>query len=224
VVLMNRPHRVCSPQPGLAGWLRAEYPAEPQPMVRRSHQIASPWRAGHAAEPCLPQAPGGVDPPDARLDPFTEAVTEGVARGSCGASVELRRVATGHARQVGPNTPSAHPTHEGSAMSARVRRQRSGTNPPAGLASPHGSRRVALRGARRGRTRPVHTQPLPRLPEPMARAAQLGLLAPALAHQPGLRVRRTLMGRIAAPLAMDVHRGDSRDPPAAWPASPRQSA
>jgi hypothetical protein len=100
VVLGTWPHRVCSP-PGLAGWLRAEHPAKPQQIVRRSHQIASPWRAGHAAEPCLPQAPGGVDPPEARLDPLAEALTEGVTRGSCWVSVESQGVATGHSRQVG---------------------------------------------------------------------------------------------------------------------------
>jgi hypothetical protein len=105
--LGTRPPRVCSPQPGRAGWLRAEYPAEPQQIVRRSHQIASQLRAGHAAEPCLPQAPGGFDPPDDLLDPFTEALTEGVARGSCGASVGVP--GEGFLDQPGPVRPWAPP-------------------------------------------------------------------------------------------------------------------
>jgi len=176
---------------------------DPQQIVGGPRNERRHLRSCLPDESALPHPTHRLQPAEDFLHPLSFALTDAIALGVRGATIEPRRCATGYSGNVWPNVVLAQMGHECFDVIALVGRERLGVNAPAPRAREHRARGTVLGLGRIGHE-DVHAQPVAVLHEHMPPIAQPRRLAAALPHEAGVRIGRTLMCGVRAILTLEV--------------------
>lgn len=172
-------------------------------VVRRTAEEGGHLRSCLPDESCLAQAAHRLEPAEDLLDPFSLALTDPVAFGAGGPTIEPRRLATLDACDMRTNPVFAQMGHEILHVIALVGAKRLWVDASAPGAGEHRARGAVFGLCRVGHE-DIDAQPAAVLHEHMPAVTELRRLALALAHESRLRVRRAFVGGVRALLALEV--------------------